>query len=200
MKELSIHDQAVVQDILQGGRALDERLREIYLNDRLWQQVWGFVRKRGGEKEDAEDILQDAIRILILNVRQGKSPLRGTIEQYLLGICRNLWFGRFREKEKQAKLREGASDEEQIEFGTPESLLISDDQQAQLQELLGQLSEACREVLLQWQMGYSMKEIAAKVGYKSEGVARKKKHQCLNRLIQLLEEQPSWKTILDQSI
>ncbi|MEL7531674.1 MAG: sigma-70 family RNA polymerase sigma factor [Bacteroidota bacterium] len=175
---------------------MDDRLRDLYLNQALWEKIWGFVRSRGGEKEDAEDIFQDGIRVLILNIRQDKYSFSGRVEQYLVGICRNLWFGRFREKEKQALIRERQADSEDGWEVDPEQSLISEEQKAKLEALLGQLPEACREVLELWQMGYSMKEIAAQTGYKNEGVARKKKHQCMAKLMAFLAEKPAWKDLI----
>ncbi|MEM6348084.1 MAG: sigma-70 family RNA polymerase sigma factor [Bacteroidota bacterium] len=196
MKASSDKERRLVEDIKQGGKALDMRLKELYLNPSLWEKIWGFVRARGGEKEDAEDIFQDGIRVLILNIRKDKYSFTGSVEQYLLGICRNLWFGRFREKEKQALIREREAEAGKGWEIDPEQSLISEEQKAQLEALLAQLPAACREVLELWQMGYSMKEIAAKVGYKSEGVARKKKHQCMAKLITFLAEKPLWKDLI----
>ncbi|MCB0641178.1 MAG: hypothetical protein KDC44_06040, partial [Phaeodactylibacter sp.] len=52
------------------------------------------------------------------------------------------------------------------------------------------LPEACRQVLKMWTLGYSMREIAANAGYKSDGVVRKKKRLCLVKLMQALQDQP----------
>lgn len=193
----SLHDeQSLVLDIKGGGRALDERLKELYLNHSLWDKIWGFIRSRGGEKEDAEDVFQDGIRALILNVRQDKYSYSGSVEQYLVGICRNLWFARFREKERLALIRERQNEQEEDYGIDPEQSLIGEEQREKLEELLGQLPEACREVLELWQMGYSMKEIASQVGYKSEGMARKKKHQCMGKLMAFLAAKPEWKKLI----
>jgi DNA-binding NarL/FixJ family response regulator len=47
-----------------------------------------------------------------------------------------------------------------------------------------------------WANGLSMKEIAQKMNYQSEGMARKKKSQCMKQLIEFIQSNPALKSAL----
>jgi DNA-directed RNA polymerase specialized sigma24 family protein len=55
--------------------------------------------------------------------------------------------------------------------------------------LLNHIGETCRRVLtLAFYHNYSMDSIASELNFKSESVARKKKHLCLKKLKELAEK------------
>ena len=79
---------------------------------------------------------------------------------------------------------------------TPESLLFDQTKIEQLNDLLGKLGKNCKEVLMYWANGYSMKEIAEMMGYKSDNMAKKKKYKCFKELLDYLEQHPEIKNTL----
>jgi RNA polymerase sigma factor (sigma-70 family) len=191
----SSKDEANLLAFRRGGKELEEAMIALYQNPALWQGVLAFVQRMGGTREDAEDIFQDGIRVLISQVRAGKDHIQGELAAYLMGICRHLWYKKRARQQKAQNLRT-QSREEEIVLSDPEYLLVQEDQKQKLETLLERLPKGCRQVLIAWQMGYSMREIAAQTGYKSEGVVRKKKHQCMQKLLKILEKEPIWKNIL----
>ena len=54
--------------------------------------------------------------------------------------------------------------------------------------LLGQLGQRCKDVMLLWSRGYSMKEIRDELEFSSEAMARKTKFKCKKKLMGLLEK------------
>ncbi|MEM6771214.1 MAG: hypothetical protein AAF597_11575, partial [Bacteroidota bacterium] len=59
---------------------------------------------------------------------------------------------------------------------------------AQLSLYLDQLGEPCRQILLDWgYWGYSMQEIAERVGLDSADQAKRKKYKCRQRLLANLQ-------------
>ena len=79
---------------------------------------------------------------------------------------------------------------------TPEDLVIDFSQKKLIENLLSYLGRNCKEVLMYWANGYKMKEIAKLVGYKSEGMAKKKKHLCMDKLQKHIANNPSIIAIL----
>lgn len=79
---------------------------------------------------------------------------------------------------------------------TPESLIIDQTKVEQLDQLLQKLGKNCKEVLLHWANGYSMKEIAVMMEYKSDMMAKKKKYKCFKEMLNYLEEHPEIKNVL----
>ena len=159
------------------------------------EQIFAFIQSRSGSREDAEDVFQESMRTLILNIRMGKFTGVGSIQAYVFAICKNLWYKRFqRIRREQEYASTSTWVEEEVE--TPESLLVDHDHLELMHQILDRLGSRCRDVLEYWQMGYSMEEIAIKVGYKGEHVARKKKSQCFRRLMDLLSTSPELQRLL----
>ena len=187
-------ERELILAIQEGGEALEKAMRSLYEDQEIRKQVFRFVKDRKGSIQDAEDVFQDGIRNLMLSIRAGRYRGEGSLKAYLFGTCRNLWFRRFDRLSRQAD-PEREMPVQMVETD-PEILLLNREQEQVLAGFLNNIGEKCREVLERWKMGYSMKEIAAAVGYKSEGVARKKKHQCLKKLIEALESAPEYKRLL----
>lgn len=185
-------DERIISSIKSGGRELEEGMKFLYLRHSCREMVFRFIQKRNGSREDAEDIFQDGIRFLILQVRAEKYHAHGDLGAYLYGICKNLWFKRFKKISREEALDARAYEEKQEE-GDPELDLVAKDRQEKIQELMSGLGAACQKVLQMWQLSYSMKEIAAELGYKNDAVARKKKRLCMKKLLEILEKAPVWK-------
>ena len=188
-------DQEIIESIKNGGRELERSMEYIYNSEVFRDSVFRFVQSRNGNEQDAEDVFQDGIRNLIVCVREGKYRGDGTLSAYLYNICKNLWYKQFHKQTKHDDYNPSeflhVADEE-----TPEVLLAGKEMELKVSELLSQVGEKCKQVLEMWNLNFSMREIAESLGYKSEGVARKKKHQCFKSLLELIENNPTLKTQL----
>jgi DNA-directed RNA polymerase specialized sigma24 family protein len=52
------------------------------------------IRQNNGSKEDAEDIFQEAIIVLLQKIREADFVLTSSLKTYLFAISKNLWFKR----------------------------------------------------------------------------------------------------------
>lgn len=177
--------------MLAGGEELEQAIVRMYEDPACRGRVVKFVRSKGGTQEDAEDVFQESVRLAILGVRGGKYAGTGSLAAYVFGVSRNLWYKRFQQKVR-LRLTEDSSAQATVPEAPedPEAGYLEEELRQHLNALLDQLSPKCREVLELWKLSYSMREIAERVGYKSEGVARKKKRLCLVKLIELLDANP----------
>lgn len=50
-----------------------------------------YISKNNGNEEDAKDIFQDALFIIIEKIHNNDFVLQGTLSTYLFAICKNLW-------------------------------------------------------------------------------------------------------------
>ena len=141
--------------------------------------------KGGVRYEDAEDIFYDALNIFIKEVKQpdfvlykGKQP-----ESYLMGIV-NILFRRWCEKKKKMFII--SVPEEELPEMELINLLPSESEQSELRIALkyaiGQLSEGCRKIILDFYfLKSSLKLIADDMGY-SVVYIKVKKHRCFEKL------------------
>ena len=194
---LQYSDNEIVEAIRQGGMEMERAMRFLYLDSPCREQVLKFVFSRNGVREDAEDIFQDGIRSLIQSIRADKYRGSGSLQGYLFGMCKNLWFKRFQKitRDQQYQNENVQSDFDQK---SPETVLMGKEQEERITQLLGAIGTACKKVLELWQLSYSMKEIAEEMGYKTDGVARKKKRLCMKKLLDLLDQNPELKSFLKQ--
>lgn len=183
-------NDALWGDVLAGGAKLQAAIAHIYQDAQVKKQVMAFVRSRSGSKEDAEDVFHDGVKTLILNVRAGKYKGEGSLSAYLFGVCKRLWFKRFQKIRRNAGYAEVATADNDLDPEDPELLILSHEREKQIDTMLARLGPACKRVLQMWQLSFSMTEIAEALGYKNEGVARKKKRLCMIKLLDLLEKEP----------
>jgi RNA polymerase sigma factor (sigma-70 family) len=58
--------------------------------------IANYVTNNYGNAEDAEDVFQEAIIVLLQKLRQGNFRLTSSLKTYLFAIAKNLWLNRLR--------------------------------------------------------------------------------------------------------
>jgi len=173
-------------------RALQERHEsEPEILDHLYQQageaIIQFVQSNSGNKEDAEDVLQEGLHRMIVNIRNGEFNQKSTVKTYLFSICRNIWIGRLRRANKWREIQKLLSTSSVY---SPSIELENQQRSELIAKALKGVNQGCRNVLTLWAFGYSMREIARKSGYKNAEMAKKKKHLCMKKLIISVKNRP----------
>jgi len=161
-----------------------------YINMTYFPSVLQYVKLHGGTKEDAEDVMQDAILALINNVNEGKYQPRANVKTktYFVGICKNLWQDRIR---KGAKVK-NFSQIEEIDWDQMENYdfwyeVIDQDhlnsRQKMVQEVFTLASETCKKVLSYfYHRNLSHEEIAEELGFSNAESSKTQKNKCLKKL------------------
>jgi RNA polymerase sigma factor (sigma-70 family) len=177
-------DQKIITLIRTGKN--DQALNALYRHYPLMRKM---IRSRGGTSNDAEDIFQEALIILVRKTKEAGFTLTAQLGTYLFSVCRYLWKDELKRRrhEVSADFETGltVSEEQELEEA------VENENQAKLAEkALNELKERCRELLLLFYEGrLKLKEIAARMGYSSENTAKNQKYKCLegarNRLKEL---------------
>jgi len=180
-------DELLVNAIKTGGKEEDDAITYLIKNE--YGKIENLIIKRNGSVADAEDIFQEAISVLIMNIRNGTFKGESSIATYLFAICKSMWFKRFKKyiRETDYQTNMIAYD---VDESTPEIEILEDEQKALLNELFGRLRENCKELLLWWGSSYSMAEIADKLNFSNAQVAMNKKNKCLSQLRNLMDQDP----------
>ena len=166
-------DQSILEYIRAGKD--DIALNRLY---RYYPVVQKMIFANGGNRNDAEDIFQEALIICIKKFRLPSFQLTAGLNTYLFSVCRMLWMDELKKRKKQTFVEldlETSIDRAEIEAD------IADEAQSRLAEqILANLKDPCRELLLLFYQGrMKLKEIARKMGYSSENTARNQKYKCL---------------------
>lgn len=159
--------------------ALKREIDQLYKH---FREVKGLLKSLGCDAVTAEDLFQEAI---IIYLRRKETPdFQFTIEpiHYIKQTCKFLWFAETRKQAKMDKIvpQETEDDNEWIE---KESKLKS------LEIAIERIDEKCRELLqLFYGLGWSMVDIAKKLGLRNDKVAKAQKYRCIQKAKELVQE------------
>lgn len=185
-------DHADIPELLRGSPEQRQKaIRIIVTDQKLKSEIMTYVSKQSGQPDDALAIFHDSVIVFAKKIFTDRNLVINTSHSaYIFGIAKNLWLLHIR-KEKKYALHTVSDDVEPEKQGEDfANMLFKKEKISLLHEVLNHLISPCKEVLLYWAGGYSMEEIAGKLGYKTEGVARKKKFLCFKFLLDWLESRP----------
>ncbi len=140
-----------------------------------------LVLNNGGSKEDAEDVYQEALIILLRKVQAADFVLTSSLNTYLYSICRFLWSDWLKKKNKGIEVElenyQPAFNESELE-----TLSKTESQNKLAEKAFQQLGEKCRQLLLLFYFKkLAMKDIALQLKFSSEKVAKNQKYRCIEK-------------------
>ena len=170
-------DDNKIIELLKVGKQ-NKAFLKLYKN---YPQVEKLILSKGGSKEDAKDVFQEALIIFYEKVVNSEFQLTSAIGTYLYSACRFLWKDEhIKRKGKQSiAISFEFTSEEESEF---QEAIQREEKFKQVEQVLSQIGEKCLQILkLFYYDGLKMKAIALKVGSKSEKIAKNQKYKCLER-------------------
>ena len=170
-------------------KTLNQAILSIY--QQYSDTVSSFIIHYGGSEQDAQDVFQETVVAFIDIVKNGKFRMEASIKTFLVSIGRNIWFNELRKKERSGQ-REKTYENTRNQKEMDVSEYIGDRElKQQLSELLSQLGEPCRKILLLFYYeNLSMKEMLDHLPYENEQVIRNKKYKCLLQLTEIIKDHP----------
>lgn len=182
-------DADILADLRQGGHAHTRALEHLYYQFR--PMILKMVQKRGGNEEDADEVLTEGIIRLDQSVQNNKFRGESKLSSYFHVICRNYWLTSRTRSTRLVYL--GIPDDSQRdEMGDPLEHLEEEDFQRHIQKILDLMEPECLELLIRTDgNGDSMKIVAKKLG-KSVQVARNKKSKCRKKLRDMILDSPTY--------
>jgi RNA polymerase sigma factor (sigma-70 family) len=164
-------DKEIISQLQEG----DGRVIKHLVNEQL-PVVSYYIIRNSGTEEDAKDIFQDALFILIKKLRDGNIQLISSFSTYLFAICKNLW-QMVLDKRKAAQNYHSITPVSDIEDDLSE---MSDQliyEKIFMKSYQG-MDDQCRTILRMYWKEISPEKIATTLDY-SPGFLRKKKSQCM---------------------
>lgn len=171
--------QKIVEKVRFDLESRNAVIKELYHSQKLRSKVSSYLFSNGGAKNDVDDLMTFGIMNFIKQCYRPLFELEKPEEAYIFTIIKYEWMRRNKTKmvlvdeDKRPELTTGENVEETI---------IGEERMAALRKALKTIDEKCRKVLTMWASNMKMREIALQMNYKSEGMARKKKHECLGKL------------------
>lgn len=192
---MKVSDQEILSAIVQG----DPRGVVGSLYNQEFPKLERFILRNSGSKEDAKDVFQEALMALFTHVKLGKFDCRYEIGAFLYVVACNRW--RKRNKNKQEFMGvEESSLTTYSENSTYEAVFSSDTKEV-VRNLFDQIGENCKKILqLSVFNNYSLKEIAAELGYDSEDTVKTRRYKCKMKLMQIIKENPNYAAFLKETL
>ena len=162
------------------------------LHDHIYPKIRSYVLSNSGTAEDVADVVQDGLAALYGNCRRANFEVTSDIHNYLFGICKNTWL-----KKLSRKKRLPMSEFTDYDLKDEEADQNEEAQIALIADMMAEMPAECQKVL-QWFYfnKLSMSEIAKRMNYNSEKVAKSKKYKCLQKLSSDVLNHPLLKELL----
>lgn len=184
-------DQQYIDALLNNDVHL---LNELYV--KYSGKIKSMILKNNGTEDDAADIFQESLIDIYNKAKNSSFILTCPLDAFLYMVCKNKWLNELR---KRKNSRVTFTDTEQYNISDDSfkeaSLLFNQTERGNL--LLSKLSEmgdACKKLLeLSWS-GKPMEEVAALLN-NSYGYVRKKKSECMAKLISMVKQSPQFSAL-----
>lgn len=182
-------DAKLLEALRGGAKTRDLALEEFFYTDPgplMW--VVQFVVQRGGSREDAEEVFQDAVIAFDQNVQRQSFEGRSKVMSYFYEIAKHNWFKRFRSLRPEPPVM-------YHEFGLsepPPEIDQGEEGRMQIYDYGWEnLSARCRQLLTaKYHEGMSMKEIANEYGVSSDKMAKRYVDRCRDYMLKRMKKHP----------
>ncbi len=174
------------QQLIEGLKKRNNHVVQFILEE-YSPMIEYMVEKMGGSTEDANDIFQESLIIIITKIDKEAFVLSARFSTYLYAIAKNLWLYQQKKQKVATKYEENFIPEfEKPHFAEKYD---KDLKQKIFKYYFDQLSEVCQNILKLYWLELPVKEIASKLG-KKEGYIRTRKSGCKKKLIELIINNP----------
>jgi RNA polymerase sigma factor (sigma-70 family) len=170
-------------------------LRHMYRS--LFPLIGKMVREQGGSEDDARDVFQEATVVIYSQAQSPDFSIRFQFNTYFTAVCRNLWLNR-RTKKSASDVTIGEDVKLLADAPDPELDHLAVERRRLFDTAFLQLGEDCQRLLRLFFEKIPMNEIAERMGFASEGYARRRKFQCKDRLVELVKKQPQYLELIDE--
>ncbi len=153
-----------------------------------------MILNNNGTEDDAQDIFQEAMVVAFRKFKDNENfNLTCTFQTYIYSVSRQLWLKHLRIS--RDNMKNFNENHDYIDFEEPEPFSDGDLRFSIYQKAFLELPQDCQKIMKLSLDGISQKDIADKLGYKSENYIRKRKHFCKEYLIKKIRENPDFNII-----
>ena len=146
------------------------------------------IRTITATQNDADDLLHDALYVLIKKIIGENFELTSKLSTYFYAVSKNLLKVKLRKKLLEMNYKDYNEDHKYSPDRT-DILYDKNLQKNAFEYYFQSLSEVCKEILNLYWLEFSVAEISSKLG-NTKNYIMKRKYECQNRLIKLIQKNP----------
>jgi RNA polymerase sigma factor (sigma-70 family) len=185
-------DENLLNDMKAGKSQAFEQIYKDY-----YRMTATYVKNNNGTEDDAKDIFQEAIMVLVKNFKKTDFKLTAKLSTYLYSISRQLWLYKLRGKKNYPTLDISEGKEPFIDLEDEELTRkqYKEQKHVLIETILEQLKEDCKELIKSYYYKkLSLGVIAKQMDYTSAFV-KVKKNRCMNAFKKKIEQNPDYKNL-----
>lgn len=173
-----MNDSKILEFFKNGQR--DKAFKKLY---HLYPKIEKLILSKGGKKSDAQDVFQEALIILSRNLERSDFKLTASFYTYLYSVSRFVW------KDMQNKFKTQQLHELKGNDVSFFQHVLEEKKYRFAENAFRQLGERCQQLLqLFYLKSIPFKEIAIKMQFKSEKIAKNQKYKCLQKAKDLFNQ------------
>jgi len=184
------------KELLEGIANGDTKVLE-HLYNECFKTIRHLVVSNNGDIEDAKDIFQESIIVLLRKVREKDFRLTSSLTTFIYSIAHLMWL-------KELNLRtKRAVPAKTTDHYTDEELLLIDaiDRNERLKlyrEKFEELSQNCKKVLRMFLNNIPIKEITKIMGYSSDQHTKNRRFRCKKSLVLKIKNSSKYKELSNE--
>lgn len=172
----TIPDQVLIEQLKTEENAAFQVLYKQY-----FASLRAYIKQNRGNDEDAQDVFQEAIIVLLQKVRKPDFVLTSSLKTYLYAIAKNIWLKNLRNKklisveefEEYQNEAENFSDEV-----TPEKT-----KEEKVQTWFTRITDNCQQILQAiFYYRVPMESLMEKMGWKNKHTAATQQYKCIQQV------------------
>lgn len=170
-------DQEIVLEIQNGNTS-----KPLDLLYKHFPSIQHMITTSGGDAEEAYDIFQDALMVLIEKINTGTFELTASLKTYLYSVCKYKLYDKNR-KHKALSYTDSVPENTDTEDHEDAGFMYELEKKFEvIDQVLANLGEKCVDILRRfYHQRESMTIIAESLGYNNVNTAKTQKYKCLER-------------------
>jgi RNA polymerase sigma factor (sigma-70 family) len=175
-------DEEIIEHILHGGPGMEKCLESFYREN--FRFIGAMSRKYGIDHEDLLDAYADSIIDFRKQIINHQFQHKSKCSTYLFSIFNYKCIDILRKRTTHTIIHELP---ENMKDTSPDivQMLTYTVEKDYLDKIMAILNIKCRDILMDWNDGYSMEDIALRNNLLNANVARSKRYTCLQQLMEI---------------
>jgi RNA polymerase sigma factor (sigma-70 family) len=177
------------------------RNRQSYVVRYLWERYIPMVRlmvsRTGGTFEDAKDVFQDSLIIMLEKIDSREFALTCRFKTYLFSVCENLWKTVLQKRHAASNyINRRIIDENETDISEAMENRLYEEI---FTEVFETLDTSSKNILRLFWQDVTLQEIADKLGYQY-GYVKKKKSEAQAEITRKVKSHPDYRRIMSSEI
>jgi len=147
-----------------------------------------FVINNNGRTDDAEDIFQDTMLVLIHKLREDDFELTASIKTYIMAISKNLWLKKLRTAYRETEFTDIHDNQfyEEINIAIEQEKSYKDKVQNYLNKITTHCQQLINDIFFKEK---SIEQIQKDFNYSSKHNAQNQKHKCFEQIRKVKDQE-----------